>query len=281
MKKILVTGADGQLGHFVTRALAAAQLDKNAIYTTKLQLDLAAGASIANFFNQHGRFDTILNLAAFTAVDLAESQRELAWQINAEAPALLGAHCERIVHISTDYVFGGDKKTPYTENDQVKPLSYYGESKHAGEVKLLQSHAHAIVVRTAWLYSELPGNFLTKISQLARQKPELKIVADQYGTPTYAADLAQVLVRIVKDGAASGLYHYSNEGETTWYEFAKYFLREQGIHTPVKAIATSEFPLPAKRPAYGVLDKSKIKHELNLKIVPWQESVNVCLKKMS
>jgi dTDP-4-dehydrorhamnose reductase len=277
MKNLLVTGAKGQLAHFVREELGGS----DAQFVSRAELDLSSATAIRDFFGEHGRFKTILNLAAYTAVDNSEKEPDLAARVNALAPAEIGEHCDRIIHISTDFVFDGEKKTPYTENDKALPLGVYGKTKLEGEIRLMQKHPNAIVVRTSWLYSELPGNFLTKISAYARQKPELRIVSDQRGTPTYAGDLARLLVQVVREGASPGIYHYSNEGETTWYDFATYFLGGQGIATPVHPIGTNEYPAPARRPSYSVLDKSKIKRELNLQIAPWQESVDLCLKRMS
>lgn len=278
MRSLLVTGADGQLGYFVRQRLGAS---RDVVYPSRQELDLSSSPSIEEYFAVHGPVRTILNLAAYTAVDKAETEKTAAWQVNAIAPAELGVYADRIIHISTDYVFDGEKRTPYTENDATHPLSYYGESKQAGEVKLMLTHENAVVIRTSWLYSERPGNFLTKILEMARTKPELRIVADQRGTPTYAADLADVLVRILDRGIRPGIYHYSGGGETTWHEFAEFFVREAGLQTPIVPISTSEYPTPAQRPAYSVLDKSKIKRELNLNIIPWQESVKKCLLRMS
>lgn len=281
MKNLLVTGVNGQLGHFVRQRLLDTRWADatDVVFATRQELDLSSLDSIERFFEKHGRFDTVLNLAAYTQVDRAEEEREPAWQVNAVAPAELGDACERIIHVSTDYVYAGDKNQPYVESDPTGPLSFYGESKLAGE-QALEEHPHAIIVRTAWLYSERPGNFLTKITAFARQKPELRIVADQRGTPTYADDLAAALVRLLERDAPSGIYHYSNEGETNWYEFARFFLEKQGITTPVRPIATHEYPTLAKRPPYAVLDKSKIKRHLGISIPHWQESVETCLSRL-
>lgn len=277
MKSLLVTGANGQLGKFVAPIVESLP-NFTVRLATREDLDLASSDSIDRYFAQNGAFDVVLNLAAYTQVDLAETDVEMAEKINALAPAMIGAHCRRMVHVSTDYVFDGEKRSPYNEVDRPHPLGEYGASKLRGEQRLLAQKPNSIIVRTSWLYSEAPGNFLTKILKLAKERPQLTIVNDQRGTPTYARDLAEVLGQIATADVRGGVYHYSNEGETTWCEFAQTFLKLAKISTPVIPIATSDYKTAARRPMYSVLDKTKIKNELGITTKPWQESVKTCLK---
>ncbi len=279
MKSLLVTGADGQLGHFV-RPVVEDLPEFRVTLATRQNLDLSSSESIDRYFAQNGSFDVIVNLAAYTQVDLAETDVENAEKINALAPAMLAVHCRRMIHLSTDYVFDGEKRSPYVEDDVPNPIGEYGASKLRGEQRLIAQKPNSIIIRTSWLYSELPGNFLTKILKLAKERPQLTIVNDQTGTPTYAFDVADVIAKFVSGQFQGGIYHFSNEGQTTWYEFAKTFLTAAHIATPVLPVPSSQFKVAARRPMYSVLSKTKIKDELGLSIQTWEESLKRCLQKM-
>lgn len=279
MKSLLVTGAKGQLGGFVSPAVQ--NLVGYRVHLVDCEdLDLSSSQGIDAYFAIHGTFDVIINLAAYTQVDMAEADTEIAERVNGLAPALLAKYCRRMIHISTDYVFDGEKRSPYGEEDKPNPLGQYGASKLRGEKRLLEQKPDSIIIRTSWLYSEFPNNFLTKILKMAKERPELKIVDDQIGTPTYADDLASVIAQIVVSEVRPGIYHFSNEGQTSWYEFAKAFLEASKVLTPVFPVSTSEFKTAARRPMYSVLDKSKIKNELGITIQTWQESLKRCLQKI-
>lgn len=290
--KVVVIGKNGQV------ASALFDIAPQFEYIDRKSLDLSRPELIRSFFkNQFGdkKPDLILNLAAYTQVDKAESEKELAYKVNALASAELAQLAERYVYISTDYVFGGvePKSTaarPLLETDPTSPVNYYGETKLAGEKLALSTNANSIIIRTSWVYSTTGVNFVKRIAQLAKERPELKVVADQLGSPTYAPDLANVILKIAESTPARpltpGIYNYSNEGQCSWYEFAKEIVAAAQLAnkvTPTKAslakvlpILTKEYPTPARRPYYSVLDKTKIKQALNIEIPHWQDSFKKC-----
>jgi dTDP-4-dehydrorhamnose reductase len=274
MSSILVTGANGQLGRCLQSILP------NATYVTRGDLNLADAKSIDSFFKTRGRFDTIINLAAYTLVDKAETEKDLAAHINSVAPGTLATHAQRFIHVSTDYVFSGESKVPYKESDPTAPINHYGLTKRQGEVSAFKANPNTVVIRTSWLYSSNPGNFVTKMLELAKTRDELKIVNDQTGSPTHALDLAHVIVGFLQKPTLKGTYHYSNEGQCTWYEFAREIFTLANIGIRVLPIPSSEFPTPAKRPQFSLLDKSKIKKDLDLQIPHWQQSLKNCMESL-
>jgi dTDP-4-dehydrorhamnose reductase len=287
--KILVTGASGQLGSEI-ESLSGEYPLLSFIYTDISELDITNENDIDRFFTKE-KPEIVINCAAYTAVDKAEEEQKQAGLINREAVSLLSFACKKhkafLIHISTDYVFDGTNHKPYTENDPVNPSSVYGNTKMEGEGEILISGAKSIIIRTSWLYSSFGNNFVKSMIRLGKEKDELGIVADQVGTPTYAADLANTVLSIAaktsidKNAFVSGVYHYSNEGVASWYDFTLAVFEIFGIQDCiVKPIKTVEYPTPAKRPAYSVLDKSKIKSTFNIEIPHWRESLKKCIEKL-
>lgn len=278
---ILVTGAHGQLG----QALQSIALQYPAIqfwFCGSQEADLTNKTSLEEAFKKH-KPTFCINAAAYTAVDKAESEPEKAYAINAEGVRNLAEVCLNnqtvLLHVSTDFVFDGVKKTPYTETDIPNPTGLYGASKLAGEQAIQEMLTRFYIVRTAWVYSQFGANFMKTMLRLGSEREQLTVVDDQLGSPTLATDLAKTLVRICQQTAQNltlapyGIYHYSNEGSCSWCDFAQQILLHHHISTPVLPIPTSSFPTPAKRPAYSVLDKSKIKQAFGLEIVSWQDAL--------
>ena len=285
MQKILVTGANGQLGSEL-RELANLYPQFDFNFTDYQELSIIDEAAVSVFFDEY-KPDYCINCAAFTAVDKAEdpAERELVDQLNAHAVGFLAKACKnhnaKFIHISTDYVFDGNGTEPYKPTDPTEPVSVYGITKLEGE-KLAQKYTDAIIIRTAWVYSSFGKNFVKTMMGLMQTKPSLNVVSDQYGTPTYAADLASAIMQIVASGKwEPGIYHYTNEGKINWYDFALAIKENIGSSCEVNAIPTSGYPTPAKRPAYSVLDKSKIKEVYGIEIPDWSESLKICIKKLS
>lgn len=282
MANILVTGANGQLGSEL-RKIGFTALDE-VFYTDADELDITCYEAVLEYI-QKREIDTIVNCAAYTAVERAEDEPEKAALINAEAVSHLAKAAFRedclLVHLSTDYVFDGTARLPYTEKSNPNPQSVYGRTKLAGERSLAASHCLSIIIRTAWLYSGFGNNFVKTMLRLGKEKGEVNVVADQTGNPTYAEDLAKAIVRIVGDeqvAEKTGIYHFSNEGECSWYEFAQEIMRQSGIDCRVNPLTTEEYPTRAKRPAYSVLDKTKIRKEFGLDIPEWKEALGRCLR---
>ena len=281
--KILATGANGQLGNELH-----IQLDKefpgSAIYTDIEELDLtdpkAVEAYIVNNDITH-----IINCAAYNAVDQAEEEKMLSARINNDAVKNLAiaadANGAKIIHISTDYVFDGTNYRPYRESDKVNPISQYGTTKRKGETSLLALSPEAIIIRTAWLYSSFGHNFLKVMLEKANTQQDLKVVCDQIGTPTYARDLAAAIVKVIQSHQwVPGIYHFTNEGAASWYDFAKAIFRIAGINKKVIPIPTEDYPTAAKRPSYSILDRSRIKATYGVEIPHWEESLSDCIKLM-
>ena len=282
MKKILVTGAKGQLGNELKK-LSGSLPDFDFSFIDIEDLDLIDDRQVFCFFAKQ-QFDYIINCAAYTAVDKAETEQALARLINANVPEiLLRASKEynpdtKLIHISTDYVFDGKNYKPYNENDLTNPINVYGKTKLEGE-NLIKDFENVIILRTSWLYSSFGHNFVKTVLRLADERETLNIVADQIGTPTYAEDLANAILNIIKKGNfEKGIYHYSNEGVASWYDFAISILEEKKIRKNVVPVKTEDFKTPAKRPFFSVLDKTKIKNTFNLHIPHWRESLKRCLK---
>jgi len=284
---ILVTGADGQLGSELR--LLAVESQYQFLFTDVAELDLTSKDAVVVFFNSH-KIDYCINCAAYTAVDKAELDSDLANKINATAVENLAAACENngavLIHISTDFVFDGTAFRPINETDNPNPISVYGRTKLEGERQALAACSRTIILRTSWLYSTFGNNFVKTMLRLAETRNELNVIFDQTGTPTYACDLARLIVEIIDFGITKGLlekygiYHYSNEGVASWYDFAKAIFEEKTIDIKVNPILTSGYPTPAKRPHFSVMDKSKIKSVFGIAIPHWRESLRVCLSKL-
>ena len=249
--------------------------------TSHQELDVTDHVAVAAYVEEH-EIDGIINCSAYTAVDKAESDIDNCKAINTEAPANLAMAIEKrggwLIHVSTDYVFDGTKHTPYNETDATCPNSVYGSTKLAGEESAMKLCQHTMVVRTSWLYSAFGNNFVKTMIRLGHTKDELGVIFDQIGTPTYASDLARAIMAAVEHGVVAGIYHYSDEGVASWYDFTKAIHRLAGItDCQVNPIHTSEYPTPAKRPAYSVLDKTKIKQTYGIRIPHWEESLAKCI----
>jgi dTDP-4-dehydrorhamnose reductase len=285
MKNILVTGSNGQLGNEL-RNISGKYPSFNMIFTDLPELDITERFTCESFIKKYN-IDFLINCAAYTAVDKAESEAVLAYKLNSEAPAMLAelaaTHQFTLLHISTDYVFNGRHYEPYTEQDTPNPASVYGKSKLEGELAILQSAANALIIRTSWLYSAYGHNFVKTILRLAKEKEELKIVYDQVGTPTYAADLATCILDILKNQQIEGqhIYNYSNEGVCSWYDFANAIIELSGLQCKVAPIRSTDYPTVAPRPSYSVLDKSRIKKDFKIQVPWWKDSLKQCLQKIN
>lgn len=287
MVKILVCGARGQLGSSL-KDLESEYPQFNFVFTDVEELDILDMLALSHFVKTH-QPNYIINCAAYTAVDKAETEREKAFQLNAEAVKnLLNAAnlCQaRLIHISTDYVFNGRNHIPYKENDLTDPESVYGLSKFKAEM-YLENSENAIVIRTSWLYSQYGHNFLKTVLRLGNTMDEMRMVFDQVGTPTFAGDLSDVLLKIISrssdkpENFVPGIYNYSNEGVASWYDFACEIVLLKGLKVKVHPIETFEYPLPAPRPQYSVLNKRKIKDTFSIVIPHWKESLKKCLALM-
>jgi dTDP-4-dehydrorhamnose reductase len=280
---ILITGCNGQLGNEMQ--LLEKNYPQHVWFNTDVQeLDISNQLAIEQFVAEN-KIDGIVNCAAYTAVDKAEENKELCTTLNTVAPAYLAAAVEKrggwMIQISTDYVFDGTKHTPYVETDTPSPDSVYGSTKLAGELGVTKFCKKSMIIRTAWLYSSFGNNFVKTMIRLGKEKPELGVIFDQIGTPTYARDLAAVIMTAVNKGIVPGVYHYSNEGVISWYDFTKAIHRIAGITTcHVRPLHTSEYPTPANRPHYSVLDKTKIKQTYGIEVPYWEESLEVCIEKL-
>lgn len=277
MINILVTGGNGQLASSIND-LECHYENLHFVYTDYLEMDITKKEDIITFFNEYSKFDYCINCAAYTAVDKAESEEDLANKINAIGAKNLAEVCLTnktiLIHVSTDFVFEGSKPKAYTETDETKPISVYGDTKLKGEEYIIKSNPNHFILRTSWLYSEHGNNFMKTMLKLAKDREVLNIVGDQIGTPTYATDLASVICKIITTKSTNfGLYHYSNEGVASWYDFAKAIFDISGVNVKTNSIPTEAYPMPAKRPIFSVLDKTKIKTQLNLDIPYWRDSL--------
>lgn len=279
--RILITGAKGQLG--TELADNADQQKHELVLADKEEFDLTDKASIESFLEKT-KPETIINCAAYTQVDAAETDEAMARKVNADAPETMARWCAKsgakLIQISTDYVFSGNHPTPYTEEDAPDPQSVYGRTKFEGERRVAEADGNAIIVRTAWLYSPYGKNFVKTMLKLMAEKEELRVVADQIGSPTCAADLARALLALADKNGVQGIYHFTNEGVASWYDLAHAIAEYSGSKCRVLPIKTEAYPTPAKRPAYSVLDKSKIK-DLIGPIRHWREALKNCLEKMN
>lgn len=272
-KTVLVTGANGQLGTEI-RALLP-----NAVYVDLDVLDITDEDAV-NAFVRENNIDIIVNCAAYTAVDRAEDEEDLAFRVNAAGPEILAkTHC-RLIHVSTDYVFDGNSCVPYKTSDATSPLSAYGRTKLAGEKAVLANSDTAVIIRTAWLYSSHGNNFVKTMLRLGKEREAITVVNDQIGSPTFAGDLASAIVKIIPQLTSSvkGIYHYTNEGVCSWYDFSYAIIHEANLSCLVKPVPSSAYPTKAHRPNYSVLDKTAIKETFVIEIPHWTESLKKCLK---
>ena len=290
---VLVTGANGQLGQSI-QFIANQYPNVQFIYTDYQELDITNFESCLTVFAKY-KPQFCINTAAYTAVDKAESESDKAHLINAVGPENLAKVCKEfntiLVHISTDFIFDGTSKVPYLETDIPNPKSIYGQTKLDGEIAIQKNWEKHFIVRTSWVYSQFANNFMKTMLRLASERDNLSVVNDQIGTPTNAVDLAEVLMVIIVSSfkfaspvrfhsgqvSSFGIYNFSNEGQCSWYDFANEIFHQKGIKIDLKPIPTSAYPTPAKRPAYSVLDKTKIKSTFDIKINDWQTSLRVCL----
>jgi dTDP-4-dehydrorhamnose reductase len=277
---ILVTGSNGQVGKELQQ-LANAYQQYQFVFAAREDMELHHFGLVENFFIAT-KPQYCINCAAYTAVDKAESEQELAMLINGEAVGNLAAICKKyqtkFIHISTDYVFDGESETPYKEDDATGPINTYGQSKLLGEQLCIKENEEAIIIRTAWVYSSFGNNFVKTMMRLMNERNELSVVADQVGSPTYAADLATAILDIISFGKwEAGVYHYSNEGKISWYQFAQAIKEITGSKAIVHPIETAQYPTPARRPKFSLLNKDKIRGTYKVVVPGWEESLKTCI----
>ena len=284
MYNILVTGGNGQLGSEL-RGIAPNYQDYNFLFTDVKELDITNHSAVAAFIESN-KINVIINCAAYTAVDKAESEPELSNAINHLAVANFAQIAKdnniKLVHISTDYVFDGTNHKPYVETDTPNPQSVYGQTKLDGELAMQQINpVNSIIIRTSWVYSKFGNNFVKTMLRLAETRDEISVVADQVGTPTNAADLAKAILNILPkiSNETIGMFHYSNEGVCSWYDFAKTIFEIKEISIKVMPIESKQYPTPANRPFYSVLNKAEVQSEYNIEVPYWKYSLFNCLKK--
>jgi len=283
--KILITGANGQLGREI-KEIESAYTHFEFLYTDIDELDIGNENSVEQYFALHNP-DVVINCAAYTAVDKAENDSENAFLVNAVAPGNLARAAAEsgafMVHISTDYVYDGKSFRPYTETDAINPASVYAKSKAAGETAVFEAKGKAVIFRTSWLYSAYGVNFIKTMMKYGVERKELNVVFDQIGTPTYAHDLAKTILNTLPVAMTADMievYHYSNEGVASWYDFAKAIHQFANISCKVNPIPTIDYPLPAERPMYSVLDKAKLKRKFGIEIPYWRDSVKHCIARL-
>jgi dTDP-4-dehydrorhamnose reductase len=287
--RILITGSNGQLGSEI-KALATNYKELDLIFKDLPELDICNFEALDTFIIDH-KINAVINCAAYTAVDKAEEDAEIAEEVNSKGVLNLVNALQtvngKLIHISTDYVFDGDHFSPYKESDPVSPIGVYGETKRAGELAVINSDIDAIVIRTSWLYSSYGNNFVKTMLRLGNEKENLGVIFDQVGTPTNAGDLAKICLDILFDKSSENIskkgkiYHYSNEGVTSWYDFAKAIMELGSIDCKVRPIETKDYPTLAKRPHYSVLNKTKIKSDFNIQIPYWRDSLAQCIMKLN
>lgn len=284
MKNILITGANGQLGNEM-RVLSAENKEYNYFFTDVAELDICDEQAVMSFVKDH-HIHVIVNCAAYTAVDKAEDNLDLCTKLNSDAVGYLVKAAEaneaELIQVSTDYVFDGTNYLPYKETDATCPNSVYGMTKLKGEANTMQHCKKAMIIRTAWLYSTFGNNFVKTMIRLGKEREALGVVFDQIGTPTYARDLARAIFAAINKGVVPGIYHFSNEGVCSWYDFTKSIHRIAGITAcKVSPLHTDEYPTKAPRPNYSVLDKTKIKNTYGIEIPHWEESLKACIDELN
>ena len=287
--KVLITGSNGQLGSEI-KELASDYKNLECVFKDLPELDIC-DAEVLNTFIIDQHINAVINCAGYTAVDKAEENPEIAEQVNSKGVLNLANALKKVdgklIHISTDYVFDGNHSQPYKESDPVSPIGVYGQTKRAGELAVLNGSIDAIVIRTSWLYSRYGNNFVKTMLRLGNEKKSIQVVSDQKGTPTFAKDLAKTCLDILSDASSTNLskkgslYHYSNEGVTSWYDFATAIMEISNIDCKVIPIETKDYPTQARRPMYSVLDKSKIKSDFKVTIPHWRDSLTNCIKKIN
>lgn len=276
---ILITGCNGQLGTEM-RLQSVKHASHRYFFTDVAELDITSLPAVMEYVKTNA-IELIVNCAAYTNVDKAEQDEATALKINADAVANLGKTGCKVIHISTDYVFSGREYQPCKEEDKVNPQTAYGRTKLAGEQALMEVSKNAVIIRTAWLYSAYGNNFVKTMLRLGREREELKVVYDQIGTPTYAGDLAQAIYAIIEHPRwEPGVYHFTNEGVCSWFDFTIEILRLAGVVCKVKPILSSEYAYQTPRPHYSVLDKAKIKKTFGIEIPYWTDSLKACLKEI-
>ena len=280
MQKILVFGASGQLGNCI-KLICEQQNITNILFPTEGEANILDTDAIEKLFAQY-RPAYCINCAAYTAVDKAENEVDIARKINKDGAANLAAACKKysaiLIHVSTDFVFEGNNPKLLTEDDVTGPISVYGLTKLEGEQDIITFADKYYILRTSWLYSEFGNNFVKTMLRLGKEKDQLRIIADQIGTPTYGIDLAKAILQIIESGKTDyGIYHYSNEGVASWFDFTKAIFDLTDIITEVLPITTDQYPTPARRPAYSVMDKSKIKSTFDMSIPYWRDSLKDCI----
>ncbi|MDP3915928.1 MAG: dTDP-4-dehydrorhamnose reductase [Bacteroidota bacterium] len=288
MTKILITGANGQLGSEIRKSSDLFS-DFSFVFTDLNELDITSPSAVEAMLADE-KPQWLINCAAYTAVDKAETEEETAWLINAVAPAILAEKTKavgcRFVQISTDYVFDGKNYRPYVEDDEVCPTSVYGSTKLEGELISLTNNPESLVIRTSWLYSSFGGNFVKSMIKFGKERAHLDVIFDQIGTPTYAGDLAMAILEIIRKTESgeskfiAGTYHYSNEGVCSWYDFAIAIHQIYGINCEVSAIESKDYPSVVVRPPYSVLNKSKIKSIFGIEIPYWRKSLEKCINEI-
>ena len=280
---LLVTGANGQVGRAL-RGIASLHPGFVFVFLSREDMPIHHYEGMRNVIEAVKPF-ALVNCAAYTAVDRAETEKDLAMTVNAEAPGILASLCRehgaRFIHLSTDYVFDGKANSPYREEDPTAPTSVYGLSKREGERRALESNPDSVVIRTSWVYFEHGKNFVKTMMRLMRDRERVGVVNDQFGSPTYAGDLAECILQLLESSRwVPGVYHFSNEGDIAWHEFAVAIRDIIGSACKVDAITTEQYPTPAPRPAYSVLDKRKIIETYGIRLVPWRESLEKCISHM-
>lgn len=280
MKKILVTGAHGQLGTELNFLSSLLETHSFTFFDSD-NLDITDAEAVSNLLSKE-KFEAVINCAAYTAVDKAESEKELAFRINGDAVGYLAKSCKqsgaKFIHISTDFIFDGTISRPLLEEDPSNPLSVYGASKLEGEKHAIENNPDALIIRSSWVYSSFGNNFVKTILRLCKEKESLNIIYDQIGTPTYARDLAAAILKIVMQQEwKPGIYHFSNEGAASWYDFAVAIRDIARLKTKINPIETDQYPTPAVRPKYSVLNKKKIKATFGLEIPYWRDSLEKCI----
>ncbi len=286
--RVLITGSNGQLGSEI-RELAANYRKLDFVFKDLPDLNICNFNLLQSFIIDNN-INAVINCAAYTAVDRAEEDAETAEQVNSmgvdNLVNALQAVNGKLIHISTDYVFDGNHFLPYKESDPVSPIGVYGKTKRVGELAVINSAIDSIVIRTSWLYSSYGNNFVKTMLRLGSDKENLEVIFDQVGTPTYASDLAKTCLEILCGDCSENiskngkLYHYSNEGVTSWYDFAKAIMELGSIDCKVRPIETKDYPTPAKRPHFSVLNKTKIKKDFNIEIPYWRDSLEKCVEKL-